>query len=83
MATQNCPKCRQDSFTWTYDDDQVPTTHWSCRACGYRAAEDESFERVCNTCGTKTEIRLEDEAETYWWCSRCNVVNRIEAQSSK
>lgn len=83
MSTQICPKCKSDSFTWSYDEDRTPTTYWGCGTCGYGALEDESFERTCNTCGTKTEIRLKDDAETYWWCSQCNKVTQIELKSLK
>lgn len=73
MAEQICPKCKQQTFTWTYDDESIPHTYWHCRHCDYEAWEDESFERICESCGTKTESLLEDSVTRYWWCSRCNT----------
>ena len=59
------------------DEDESPMTVWGCWNCKYIAYEDESFERVCNACQTKTEMRLEDEQKKYWWCCRCNRVTVI------
>jgi hypothetical protein len=77
-VNSNFPKCKQNYFTWSHDDDRLPTTYWGCGNCGYGAFEDESFERTCNDCGTKTEIRLEDTIEAYWWCNRCNKVTVVD-----
>jgi hypothetical protein len=77
MAEQICPKCKQEAFNWTYDEDHTPHTFWKCGNCKYEAYEDESMERPCKDCGSKTESRLEDEQIKYWWCSRCNKVTII------
>ena len=71
MATQICPQCKSDSFTWHVDDNSTMTT-WSCSKCGYQALENESDERVCIHCGKKTETKLQDKNREYWWCSNCN-----------
>lgn len=73
MATQICPNCREDDFTWCIDEGE-PLTRWSCGNCGYVAYEDETLERECSTCGVKTESRLQDDVKTYWWCCRCNSI---------
>ncbi len=61
MATQICPKCKEDTFTWSIDD-ETSLTKW-----GYYSAiivfEGETFERVCLTCLTKTEIKTEIRTE--------------------
>ena len=77
MAELICPNCKRDTFSWTIDEGQNPLTIWGCRSCKYSAHEDESFEKNCKDCGTKTEIRLEDDQKKYWWCSRCNKVSLI------
>jgi hypothetical protein len=74
MATQICPNCKSDSFTWSIDDESI-YTKWGCYSCNYIAFEDESLERICSNCNEKTEIRLQDETKTYWWCSNCNRVS--------
>ncbi len=76
MATQICPNCKEDSFTWSYDEETIPHTTWGC-SCGYIAYEDESLERECTTCKKKTESQLEDDDKIYWWCSSCNKVTLI------
>ncbi|RFS21422.1 hypothetical protein DVR12_16115 [Chitinophaga silvatica] len=76
MATQICPACNKDSFTWTHDEDRTTPTTWGCE-CGYSAREDESFERVCVICNIKTESRLEDDDKIYWWCCSCNTTTLI------
>lgn len=79
MALLICPSCKAYGFTWTIDDEESPLTRWGCIACGYLAWEDEAFERVCTTCGIKTESLLQDEAQKYWWCARCNKVTPADA----
>lgn len=77
MALQICPNCKAESFTWSYNEEDTPPTTWGCNDCGYFAREDESFERICETCNRKTESRLEDEQRIYWWCSSCNKTTEI------
>jgi hypothetical protein len=77
MALQICPNCKEQAFTWTYDEENTPPTSWACN-CGYSARENESFIRECNACGTKTQSRLQDDSKTYWWCSSCNAVKLIK-----
>jgi len=77
MATQICPKCKADSFTW-HIDDELQLTKWGCTICGYLAYEDESLGRKCSHCGLETEIRLEEKQNKYWWCSSCNRISDYE-----
>ena len=72
MATQNCPNCMIDNFTWKVDEEVSSLTIWDCGSCLYRAFEDESDERICSKCGKKTESKLKDSKKEYWWCSNCN-----------
>ena len=44
MATQKCPKCNQDSFTWFIDEETSSLTIWFCTECNYKAEEDERLE---------------------------------------
>jgi hypothetical protein len=78
MATQTCPKCKQDSFTWSIDEEESGLTKWGCFNCSYIAFEDESLERACSNCHKKTESRLEDDSKKYWWCTSCNKVTNIQ-----
>lgn len=77
MGLITCPSCRDQAFTWSYDEENTPATTWSCSGCRYIAREDESFERVCVTCGTKNEIRLEDDIKIYWYCHLCEKTTFI------
>lgn len=77
MALQICPNCRAEQFTWSIDEEESPLTKWACGHCGYQAYEDESFERVCNDCGKKVELKLDDGQKEYWWCCRCNKTTLI------
>ncbi len=77
MATQLCPKCQNNSFTWFVDDEKSNLTVWGCYQCNYEAYEDESLERICSNCNKKTESRLKDKDKEYWWCSSCNSVSKI------
>lgn len=82
MASQICPNCKQDSFTWSIDDEASPLTFWRCSApCGYSAYEDESRERICNNCRQKTESNMRDSQKEFWWCSTCNKVEIIKIHS--
>ena len=73
MATQICPRCKEDAFTWHIDEEESPFTIWACHICNYQAFEDESKERKCAHCGRNTEARLNDGKENYWWCSSCGM----------
>lgn len=77
MATQICPTCKQDSFTWSIDEEESPLTFWGCD-CGYNAYEDESRERVCEVCTIKTESHMRDDQKEFWWCSSCNKIEIIK-----
>jgi hypothetical protein len=70
MATQICPKCKKDSFTWRMDNEVSDVTIWSCFNCSYEALEDESKVTKCNLC-RDTRSQLKDENELYWWCFNC------------
>jgi len=72
MAEQNCPNCKENTFTWHNDDEESPFTIWSCRNCGYRAFENESTIRNCPNCNKGTDSILNDNIKTYWWCSNCD-----------
>ena len=78
MATQICPNCKLDSFTWSIDKEESPLTKWGCYECGYIAFEDESLERECSNCYKKTESKLKDNLKMYWWCSNCNRITKVD-----
>jgi hypothetical protein len=78
MATQICPNCKNDAFTWSINEDYSSLTYWFCFKCRYDAYEDESQERICTVCDKKTESRLQDKKQEYWWCSNCNSIKLIE-----
>jgi hypothetical protein len=71
MATQLCPKCNKDSFTWRVDDEISEITIWNCSNCSYEAFEDEYKEDSCNNC-EDAKIQLKDKNKLYWWCFTCN-----------
>ncbi len=71
MATQICPNCNEDSFTWYIMEDDDKFTTWLCHSCSFKAYEDESLERICLNCKTKTEIQLIVLDKKYWWCNKC------------
>ena len=73
MATQICPNCNSDSFTWSIDEEESPLTNWGCFTCGYQAYEDESEESVCTQYKSKSLLRLKDDVRVYWWCCNCNI----------
>ncbi|HEY0055767.1 MAG TPA: hypothetical protein VGB63_10455 [Pedobacter sp.] len=77
MATQLCPNCKEDSFTWSLNEDLPNLTAWGCYSCCYQAFEDEAKERVCTACKRKTESFMKDEEKEYWWCSSCNKVTDV------
>jgi len=82
MATQICPNCKEDSFTWATDENENGEfiTTWGC-SCGYFANEDESKEKTCEDCGKRTKCELEDENKIYWWCSSCNRTEIIKIKN--
>jgi ribosomal protein L37AE/L43A len=47
MATQICPKCKSDSFTWIIDDEISNMTIWYCNVCNFSALENENDESNC------------------------------------
>ena len=72
MATQICPNCGENAFTWSSDDQISELTIWTCYNCKYQACENEMDERNCQNCGQKTETKLKDNEKIFWWCSSCN-----------
>lgn len=78
MATQICPNCKEDSFTWIIDNEKSELTIWSCHKCEYKAFENEKDERRCQNCKQKTETKLKDNKKEYWWCSNCNSKSVIK-----
>ncbi|MEJ5103725.1 hypothetical protein [Chryseobacterium sp. MYb328] len=80
MATQICPECKENSFTW-YIDEEPEGTHWTCFSCSYHALENENDECICDGCGNKAKTKLKDSSKEYWWCSSCNTIQKIEKLS--
>jgi ribosomal protein L37AE/L43A len=81
MATQICPKCKQDSFTWYIDDEMSTITIWSCYLCDYQTYEDDRDEVKCENCQEKTKTILQNEVEEFWWCSVCNTISELKQHS--
>lgn len=77
MATQICPDCKTDSFTWSIDEENEKLTIWSCYNCNYIAHEDESLERDCKDCNKKSELYMKDGEKLYWWCHHFNKITPI------
>ena len=77
MATQICPKCQQNSFIWSIDEEQSPLTFWAC-SCGYNAYENESKETICEVCNKETKSNMRDDQKEFWWCSSCNKIELIK-----
>lgn len=77
MATQICPECKKDFFTWYIDDEISDLTSWSCYHCNYSALENEKDECICESCGKRTKTKLQDDTKKYWWCSSCNEIIRL------
>ncbi len=75
MAEQICPKCNNPSFYWSMNEE---LTRWYCHECKYEAYENEVLERVCSFCKRKTEGKMKDNQNTYWWCSTCNNIKNTE-----
>ena len=78
MATQICPNCNEDSFTWSMDDEISNLTMWGCYKCHYQAFENEEYERVCANCHNGSQLQLKDDEKMYWWCSKCNTIEPIK-----
>ena len=83
MATQICPNCKTDNFTWKIDEGESHLTIWDCGNCNYRAFENECDERNCSKCRKKTESKLMDNKKEYWWCSNCNTTEIIKTAPNK
>ena len=79
MAEQNCPNCKENTFTWYVDEEESPDTIWRCRSCDYIAYEDKSTMRSCSNCKNATESELKDSFKKYWWCSRCDKITLINS----
>ncbi|WP_298518571.1 hypothetical protein [uncultured Kordia sp.] len=73
MATQICPNCNKDSFTWMLDNEKSELTIWNCSICFYEAFENENDEQICTNCEKETKTKLKDAIHEYWWCSNCNL----------
>jgi ribosomal protein L37E len=69
MAIQICPKCKEESFVWSANDDDPALTDWHCWKCGHDALE--ILEEVCEVCGIKTKSYMKTDTSAYWWCSSC------------
>ncbi len=78
MATQNCPKCKKDSFTWYVDEEMSDIIIWNCDNCDLQIYEDERDEINCKNCNENTKTFLKNEDEEFWWCSVCNSVSEIK-----
>ena len=78
MATQICPSCKKDSFTWSIDEVETRLTLWGCYQCGYEAFENESDERTCTKCGKGSQLKLKDTEKDYWWCPLCDTTELIK-----
>lgn len=86
MATQICPVCKQDCFTWYMTEDEAgrDVTGWGC-GCGFYAYENERYNpdgtyrfeliaRGCTSCGTTQDLKLHQDGREYLWCSRCHLL---------
>lgn len=78
MATQICPKCKENAFTWSMDEENPKLIDWGCYHCSYHARENELDESNCESCGNKTKMKLKDSETEYWWCCRCNKITVIK-----
>ena len=66
-----CPKCRQNVFDWSLDEERVPPTAWWCRHCGYKAAEDEAVTSDSvrsQHAAVRLLVLIADTAVTYRCC---------------
>jgi hypothetical protein len=78
MATQICPKCKKDDFTWYIDDEMSSITIWNCGTCDFQTYEDDRDEVLCEKCNEITKTFLKNEEEEFWWCSVCNTISDIK-----
>lgn len=78
MATQICPKCKQESFSWYIDEEMSTITIWSCYNCDYQTYEDDCDEVKCENCQEITKTFLQNEDEEFWWCSVCNAISELK-----
>jgi hypothetical protein len=78
MATQICPKCKKDDFTWYIDDEMSSITIWNCGTCDFQTYEDDRDEVFCKKCNEITKTFLKNEEEEFWWCSVCNTISDIK-----
>lgn len=78
MGTQICPKCKENSFTWSIDDELSAFTIWGCYYCSYCATEDEADECICDNCKNRSKTKLKDKEMEYWWCFHCNEIKQVE-----
>jgi transcription elongation factor Elf1 len=78
MATQICPKCKKDDFSWYIDDEMSSITIWNCGSCDFQTYEDERDEVLCKKCNEITKTFLKNEEEEFWWCSVCNTISDIK-----
>ena len=78
MATQICPNCKEDSFTWSMDDEISNLTIWGCYKCYYQAFENEEHQRVCANCHNGSQLQLKIDEKMYWWCSKCKTIEPIK-----
>lgn len=76
MALQNCPKCKENSFTW-FINGKTQLTTWTCFDCDYEAKEIEDEKSTCEKCEENTKTKLKDKEKEYGWCSNCDAVSDI------
>lgn len=87
MATQICPVCKQDVFTWSMQDTEPdePKTVWGWAICGFYAYENEHYNSDstyryepiaygCTSCGSNQDIKLLKDSKEYLWCSCCHLL---------
>ena len=78
MITQQCPKCKQNAFTWYVSEVLPNITVWSCNACPLQIYEDDKEEEVCENCNEKTKTFLQSQEEQFNWCSECYAVSNYQ-----
>jgi len=81
LSEQACPKCMEQAFTWSIDEEVSPLTVWFCSLCKYKAFADESDERNCLKCKMKSESKLKDDNNEFWWCCSCNTISIIGGEA--
>lgn len=78
MASQTCPKCKKDSFSWYIDEEMSTITIWNCSNCDLQIYEDDRDEIKCENCKEITKTFLQNEEEEFWWCCVCNTISEIK-----